>query len=246
MGDEQKGYQPSPEEIQNAENMIPDESRQTDRERELAYNAGMKAEREKIIQEPEAKEKEGSILERAAGIYAEMYGEDAGQILEKLRAKQATLSEQERGVYKLPIYVPEKFSTASAWRMVKKENIVHEFIDPAKITTEGETEEAVVAFARQSKDPDADSLGDNAKSAEEWEKTGQKFMSPRQRMIAGVLFSRLTGRQMDEENLTLCPGSRDVSGFVPCFDFFSAYGRVNLNSSPLINRNPDLGVRRVV
>lgn len=147
-------------------------------------------------------EKKEPTLEEQAAIYAEMFGVDQAKILEAAHSLQAEMSEDDKKELTMLVYAPEKFDAAAAWEMVKKNNPTYEGINPREIRIRGigiqrESEKAVVAFARYSQEADEDSLGKQAKSALGWEKTNQKFMSPKLRMIAGELYRRVEGKQMD-------------------------------------------------
>lgn len=206
--------------------------------------------REKLgMEEPkeamEAEKKEPT-LEEWAGVYAEMSGKDPAKILETFKSFQAKMSETHRQKLTLPIYGREGLSTNDVWEEVKAENPTYEYINPAKITTEGETGKAFVAFARFSQEPDEDSLGEKAQTALDWEKTGRQFMSPKQAMVAREAYRRLTGKQMDEKNQTMCPGSRSGFGSVPRLYFSPGDRGVYLNDCNPGDRVSFLGVRRVV
>ena len=192
-------------------------------------------------------EKGEPTLEQQAQVYSEMFGVDSAKILELAQSLQAEMSEQERKELTMLIYLPEGVTTKDAWDKVKSENPTWQSIEPEEITTEGETpQRAIVAFSRYSQEPDEDSLGEHAKSAKEWEKIDQKFMSPRLRMIAGEYYRRAEGKQLDEKNATISPGSRSAHGDVPSLYFNPNSGEVSLYGYDPGSRVPDLGVRRVV
>lgn len=191
-------------------------------------------------------EKKEPTLEEQTEIYAEMFGADAGKILEQARSLQAEMSEKEKKELTMLIFAPKRFSLKEAWKFVKSNQTLEHLTNMGEVVTKGETEKAVVAFARFSQEPDEDSLGKNAKSAIDWEKTDQEFMSPRLRIIAGELYRRVTGKQLDEKNPTMSPGSRVPVGRVPVL--FNQSGLVVLSAG-----DPDpehllryVGVRRVV
>ncbi len=128
---------------------------------------------------------------------------------------------------------------------MKKNSMTYHGIDPAKIKTLGETEKAVVAYARYSQEPDEDTLGKRAKSVEDWERTDGKFMSMRLRIIAGEFYRRTEGKQLDQRNKTLCPGSRVDGDGLPYLLYNPNDDRVNLLSCSPVASGADLGVRRV-
>lgn len=202
---------------------------------------GMGEEKEAV----EAEKKEPTLEEQAA-IYAEIFGVDKAQIIEAAQGLQAEMSEDERKELTMLIYGPKGETAAKAWERVKAENPTWQSHDPAKIKTKGETDREFVAFARFSQEPDEDSLGENAKTAIDWEKTDQKFMSPKQEMIAREAFRRLTGEQMDKKNAMMCPGSRSEYDYVPDLGFDPGTRRVGLNDVNPGYRTPNIGVRRVV
>jgi len=193
-------------------------------------------------------EKKEPTLEEWAGVLAEINGEDQGKILEALQSLQSEMSEDERKELTMPFYVKEGMTTKSAWQKIKAENPTYEWINPGKIKTQGETGKAEVGFGRFSQEADEDSLGGQARPAEDWEKTDQKFMSPKQAMIAREAFRRLTGKQMDGKNMTMCPGSRSGLGNVPRLFFypFPVHRGVYLGDVSPGSRGSRLGVRRVV
>lgn len=196
--------------------------------------------------EKREEEKKELTLEEQAGIYAEMFGVDAAEIIEAAQGLQAEMNEDEKRELTMLVYGKKGTTAASAWEMVKAENPTWQSHNPAKITTKGETDKAFIAFARFSQEADADSLGENARPAVNWEKTDQKYMSPKLRMIAGEFYRRAEGKQMDEKNVTICPGSRSVRGRVPDLYFAPDDGRVRLDDDGPGHRDPYLGVRQVV
>lgn len=203
--------------------------------------------REKLgMGEEREEEKKEPTLEEWAQVYAEMFGKDAGRILKEFQSLQAEMSEEERKELRMPVYGEKGLTAAKAWAKVKAENPTYEYIDPARIKTKGETDKAFVAFIRFSQEADADSLGENAKRAVDWEKTGQKYASPKILARAREAFRRLTGKQMDERNWIMCPGSRSEYGGVPYLYSFLDYGEVSLYNVNPENRDPYIGVRRVV
>ena len=185
-------------------------------------------------------------LEEQTKIYAEMLDIPQEEILEAAKALQAKMTEQEREELTMLIFSPKGETASTAWERVRKENPTWQSQDPRTISTQAETAKALVAFARFSQEPDPDSLGEDAQSTEDWEKTGGRFMSPRLRMLAGEMYRRAKGRQLDEVNATLCPGSRFEHGDVPSLCFSRAYGEVDLVGADPSVRSPHLGVRRVV
>lgn len=195
---------------------------------------------------PESAERKEKSLEEQAAIYAEMSGVDATKILEIAQAHQAELSEEERNAFTLMIFKPEGKTTAQSWQDIEAQNPTYKYTDPEAITTEGETEEAEVVFARYGQEPDEDTLCENAKSAIDREATDTKWMSPKLRMIVGEFYRRAEGKQLDEKNVTQCPGSRTEDGRVPRLDFIAGSGEVDLSSSRPGFRFPRLGARQVV
>ena len=193
----------------------------------------------------EAEKKEPTLEEQAA-IYAEIFGVDAAKILEAAQGLQAEMSEDERRELTMLIYGPKGETAAKAWARVQKENPTWQSHNPAKIKTEGETDRAFVAFARFSQEADEDSLGEDARKALDWEKTDEKFMSPKQRMLAGEMYRRSEGKILDEKNFTMCPGSRSGDGSVPGMGFGLDRRGVRLSGVNPGHRDPSIGVRRVV
>lgn len=199
---------------------------------------------EEKAQETEQKE---PTLEEWAGIYAEMQGvEDQAKILEAFQTLKAEMSQEDKEKLTMPIFCKEGLTTKSAWEMVAEENPTYKYIEPERIKTKGETGKATVAFTGFNQEADDDTLGENAKKAVDWEKTGESFMSPKVAMVAREAYRRLIGKQMDEKNVTMCPGSRSEDGDVPYLDFVSGLRGVDLSDVNPENRSPSFGVRRVV
>ncbi|TSC95497.1 MAG: hypothetical protein CEN88_476 [Candidatus Berkelbacteria bacterium Licking1014_2] len=195
------------------------------------------------IRIPKAKE---PTLEEQAAIYAKMFGVDAGKIIEAAKSLQSEMSGDEREELTMLVYGPKGETAAKAWERVKAENLTYHWINPEKIKTEGETKRAFVAFAKWSQEADEGSLGENARKAVDWEKTGEKFMSPKQRMLAGEMYRRAKGKQLDEKNVTMCPGSRSENDYVPYLYFNPDYHKVFLYNIHPGDRSSRFGVRRVV
>ncbi|GAH35242.1 unnamed protein product, partial [marine sediment metagenome] len=187
-------------------------------------------------------------------IYAEIFGVDETQIIKAAEALQTEMNEDEREQLTMLIYGPKDETTARAWIRVQRENLAEQTHNPATIETQGETDietqgetdKEFVAFARFSQEPDEDSLGENARSALDWENTGEKFMSPKQRMLAGEMYRRTKGKQLDEKHFTMSPGSRSEHGSVPCLRFTPASNEIRLGNVRPEFRGQYYGVRRIV
>jgi hypothetical protein len=110
------------------------------------------------------------------------------------------------------------------------------------------TKESYAVAIRHQQEPDADSLGDKAKNAENWEREEGKvnFITPLEYLVAELRYHQEEGQHLDENNWTLCPGSRTADGGVPFLSFVPSGGKVYLNSYHPGHRFPSLGVRRVV
>jgi|GEM_PF-3961134 len=116
--------------------------------------------------------------------------------------------------------------------------------DPDKIKMPRTTKESYAVACRLQQEPDKDSLGENAKSALDWEKTEDQFMSPLERMVAELRWQKEQGSHLDEKYWTWCPGSRAAGDRVPYLSFVD--DEVCLSADHPEVRDPFLGVRRVV
>jgi hypothetical protein len=65
-------------------------------------------------------------------------------------------------------------------------------------------------------------------------------------MLAGEMYRRSEGKQLDERNATISPGSRSVYGYVPRLYSDPDDGKVYLYNVNPVSRFPHIGVRRVV
>lgn len=69
--------------------------------------------------------------------------------------------------------------------------------------------------ARYNQEPDADSLGENAKLSLDYEKDGAQYMTPTEWMVAELRWFRENHTHLDMKNCTLCPNCRTENGTIP-------------------------------
>jgi hypothetical protein len=146
------------------------------------------------------------------------------------------------------VYVPKGIKISEVWEKMSERYPNYSYIEGIdEITSPRDNQESAYAIATKFQEkPDEDSLGDKAKSPEEWEKTDDTFMSPMEYMIAEMRYHAETGQHLDGSTATWCPGSRTAGGNVPFLRFDSDDGKVVLNGSDPGDRDPRGGVRRVV
>ena len=63
-------------------------------------------------------------------------------------------------------------------------------------------------------------------SADDLKEKGIDCVTLRERLIMELQYFKETGKHLDIENITLCAGSRDSDGSVPCVDWRSFYGEL--------------------
>ena len=216
-------------------------------QKEQAEQNAVDFRREKLgmAEEKEAgeEEKKEPTLEEWATVYTEMQGVDVAKILEAFQSLYSEMTGDERRELTMPVYCKEGVTAAEAWEIIRKENPAQQSFSPDEIVPR-QDKKAFVVFARFSQEADGNSLGENAKSAEDWEQTGNKFMSPKTAMIAREAFRRLTGKQMDLKCSTMDPCSRNRIRMVPYLTFFTH--SVGLRDTEPDHCSPRLGVRRIV
>lgn len=187
---------------------------------------------------------------------------DEGDIRTKIEALP------EKKDYNWYLYMPKGIEIVELWRTLGNElahyvtHYVSYTVDNAGLehcglTFPRQSQESYAVAASYSQEPEEDSLGKNAKPAEEWEKIGENFMNPAERIVAEIRWWRKNKNHLDEMNMTLCPGSRTIGGKVPHFTFHSTWvtrdvftpsaeGRVIIGAVRSSTKNPALGIRRVI
>jgi hypothetical protein len=197
-------------------------------------------------------------LEQWAETYSEMEGVPKEQILELAKSLLEERADEIKETFGsdpiMPIYVKEGITTEDAWEIVKKGSPAT--TDGPKIAPENIIDEnmsATIAFIRFSQDADYDTIGEGAKTSEEWLETDDKLISPRLSMIAREAYRRLTGKQMDDFHQTVFPGYRFKNprfnnNDVPLIFFNSDEGQQVIFSYSLSNDTgfDEKGVRRMV
>lgn len=94
--------------------------------------------------------------------------------------------------------------------------VYYEYVNSDKIEMPRRSDNTYAIAARYSQEPDRDSLGiRKAKSAEKWENTGEKFMTPLELIIAEGRWHKENKAHLNKKNTTLFPGSRTEDGKVP-------------------------------
>lgn len=176
------------------------------------------------------------------------------------------------------LYMPEGIKFSDVWRKIyagtQHQESKRNFDEVLEMPRTAENSYAVAAHFSQT--PDKDSLGENAKSAEDWEKTDEKFMTPLERLVAGMRWSQEKGTDMDPietqfnfdldelkegaqlfnnvGTYTLCPGSYwkdETWGKIPSVPLVYHQNRHNLpvsikHSAAQNAVHPFFGVRRVI
>ena len=245
---ELKGYEPSPSEIK-AGASITDSQREQTEACEYALRAGGMTDGEVSKTKPEQENFEETIkkiVENEVTFWKKMGVEvDEADIKEKIKAMPELVD------FDHYVYVPQGIKMSEVFEKMKKvgqEASSHystvqmdEFITPRD-----NQKDSYAIAARFQPEPDADSLGDNAKSAEEWEKTDNTFMSPIEYFIIAMRYQTETNRYLDENTYTHCPGSRAPNGDVPNLYFHAFDGEVRIDGDASSSRRPCSGIRRVV
>ncbi|MDD3774317.1 MAG: hypothetical protein PHW50_03530 [Patescibacteria group bacterium] len=276
MDERKGGYKPTPEDYEKAEGHLTPEERGLTWKRtgEKTFENNEDARLLHTMQSGEPKEPiEELSLEKQAQIYADFWIENGYEanpeiILKKARELQTEMTEQDRQNKKLMVYIPAGVSTKDMWEIIQKNNETDGWDQP--YSDEDSEPKEIIAFANYSLSPDADSLGkENSKSAEEWEATGEKFMSPKLRFALNEFFRTAYGKWPDSivtwelpMRFTLCPGSRSSNGqvlrigfqSVPMFmeEYFAKTGKykspgiVGLAGENPSERFETCGVRRIV
>lgn len=107
-------------------------------------------------------------------------------------------------------------------------------------------EKAYAIAARYNQGPDENSLGENAKSAEEYEKTDNKYMTPLERIFAEMRWMKENHTHMDERGATMFPGCRTKHKEVPFICVENMNEKVSMNGYYPSESHPDFGVRQVI
>jgi hypothetical protein len=199
---------------------------------------------------PEEEKKEPT-LEEWANAYAIIEGGNPAEILDALQSFQSEMDESDKQELTMPIYSKKGLTTSETFKMIEKKNPWGNYISLNGLTPVdadcqpiSETDKATVAFTRFNQEPDEDSIGKNAKSAEEWEKTDKRFISPKLMILAGMAYQRLTRKQMNDDNWTMFPGFRMLENAIPRLRFFQSTG-VQLSFDVPKHNDPWNGVRRI-
>lgn len=167
----------------------------------------------------------------------------------------------EREGYDWYMFIPEGVKTSAVFEKMKESFTAENFLgDLDKIRMPRTATEAYAVAARYSQEPDEDSLKSHSKKNEEWENSGENFMTPLERMVAELRWYQENGNHLDEQNMTVCPGTRLrhekapfwVRGDSDYWDrttgmhFDPSRNEVSIFGAPPKGGNPNAGVRRVV
>ena len=158
-------------------------------------------------------------------------------------------------------YVPKGLISENLYKILILENSMPEkpfrglsakdfsgYMDPESVDMPRNSLNEGYAFAFASQEiPDADSLGYDAKSSEEWLQSKENLMTLHERLLAGIQFKKKTGQDLDTKgNIlygTLCPSSK--------FEQYGKGERLVVTSREIATVQPnfkksDFGVRRVI
>jgi len=168
----------------------------------------------------EAPEREKSERTRETEIQANIeFWESLGIEIDEadVRAQIEALPEKEG--FEWLHYIPEGVKNSQLIKLMKDRFPVWVWDgvgDPDKIKMPRDTKTSYAIAARFTQEPDEDSLGEDAKSPLDWEKSGNQFMTPSERMVAELRWQKEQGSHLDEKYYTWCPGSRaaEVRGSV--------------------------------
>ena len=117
-----------------------------------------------------------------------------------VRAKIEALSEKEG--FNFYLYLPQGVKASQLIAEMKERFpawVWRSVGDPDKIKMPRTTKESYAMAARYQQEPDEDSLEENAKSAEDWEKTEDTFMTPAERIVAEMRWHKEKGSHLDEK-----------------------------------------------
>jgi hypothetical protein len=169
-------------------------------------------------------------LEQQAQIYADMWKNEifkpagifkhaepnitAESILQRAQELQAEMSEEDRKDLTMLIYLPAGLHIEDAWkaipyskRKISDPNLLFEYVRGKASKVEVGS---IVAFSHYNQEPDVNSLGRSARSANQWEETNQEFMSPLLRVAADAFYEKAHGKPLDSENITMCPSYKET------------------------------------
>jgi len=172
---------------------------------------------------------------------------------EEARARIESIPEIEKLLSKryAVIFIPRGIQASFIWQKMDERfqtySESHD-CDLDDITSPRSNEEVSYAVAyRYRKEPDADTLGTRARSVQDWENTGEAFMSPLERMVAELRWHQEKGTYLDENFTTKCPGSRAPDGRVPGLYYDPLHHAIRFDYSRVGYGSLDiLGVRRVI
>ena len=142
-------------------------------------------------------------------------------------------------------YIPQGIEFDKLWDNIGcRKNFDDDESDYEFFKTPRSTDKSYGIASRYSQEPDEDSLGEKAKSAEDWEKTNDQFMNLLERLIAEMRWSWNNKGYLDEKFITICPGNRSVLGNVVTVEHEGSNLEVCCDDPSTIDAR--MGVRRVI
>jgi len=151
--------------------------------------------------------------------------------------------------YNFYLYIPKGAKLDRIWEKFAKTNPVKREplydLSSWHLKMSRDTRNSYAVAAHYQQEPDDDSLGDNARSSLDWEKTDEQYMTPLEVIIAEMRWHKENGPHLNEKNITICPRSR-MSGTVPCLDCNRDNGKVAIFPISLDATTKSMGVRKVI
>jgi hypothetical protein len=176
------------------------------------------------------------------------YEVDEKEVRTKIKEKYDSMTKEEKKEFIWFFYVPNgvklsEISKKMKGRYLLSSTFSSEEMDQFKM--QESLEEAYVVATRYQQEPDEDSLGEKAQSAEKWEQTGKRYMNPLIGMLADMRWYQENGSHLNEKNDTMSPSVRSVDGYVPFLRSYS-YGSVLLDGHPSGHPVKIIGIREIV
>ena len=188
------------------------------------------------------------------------YWQSLGIKLEEQEVRTAVEAVPEREGYNWIIVIPQGTKIWQLGSQVASFDSDLEFRNLAEvIEMSRKSNETYAIAAHYRREVDKDSIGRKAKTAKNWENTGEEFMTPLECIIAEGRWYKDNKNHLNAKTLTLCPGSRSENGQVPYLEYstesnppqeFMRVSRIVkeiiLDSCSPEKRHRSLGVRRVI
>lgn len=142
------------------------------------------------------------------------------------------------------ILVPEGLTPNKAVALLRKKMRVWKYTDNLDtITSVRDTKKTYVIWVRDRVEADEELQN---KSADDLKRDGVNCVTLIERLLYELKFFTETGKHLDEKNWTLCAGSRDPDGSVPCVIWFPDCGKVRVRWFCAGDRYGSLRSRAVV